>query len=88
MKIVKISSKKQITLPSELLLDLSLQPMEKLVVQAENDTLVLKPLRTSVVEQTAGSLTKFVSSSKLGVSLSKIRRETKEKTAAKLAKNL
>lgn len=88
MKIVKISSKRQITIPNELLLGLNLQPMEKLIIQAENETLIMKPLKTSIVEQTAGSLTRFVSHSKLGVPLSKILKETKKKTSAKLAKNL
>lgn len=88
MKIVKISSKRQITIPSELLLSLNLQPMGQLVVQAKDQTLIMKPLKTSIVEQTAGSLTKFVSPAKLGVPLSKILKETKKKTAAKLAKDL
>lgn len=87
MKIVKISSKRQITIPNELLLGLNLQPMGKLIIQAEDKTLIMKPLKTSIVEQTAGSLTKFVSPSKLGVPLSKILKETKKKTAAKLAKD-
>ena len=88
MKIVKISSKRQITIPREFLLRLNLQPMEKLVLVAEADALIMKPLKSSIVEQTAGSLTKFVSPSKLGVPFSKILKETKKKTAAKLAKNL
>ena len=88
MKIVKISSKRQITIPREFLLRLNLQPMEKLVLVAEADALIMKPLKRSIVEQTAGSLTKFVSPSKLGVPFSKILKETKKKTAAKLAKNL
>jgi len=85
MKIVKISSKRQITIPSELLLSLNLQPMGQLVVQAKDKTLVMKPLKTSIVEQTAGSLTEFISPSKLGIPFSKILKEAKKKTAAKLA---
>lgn len=88
MKIVKISSKNQVTIPSELLASLNLEPKEKLLLEAEKGRLVMKPLGVSVVEQTAGSLTKFVSPSKLGVPLSKILKETKKKTAARLVKNL
>lgn len=86
MKIVKISSKNQITIPGEFLLRLNLKPMEKFVLEAEADVLVMKPLKNSIVKQTAGSLTKFVSPSKLGVPFSKILKEAKKKTAAKLAK--
>ncbi|MBL7159228.1 AbrB/MazE/SpoVT family DNA-binding domain-containing protein [Candidatus Microgenomates bacterium] len=88
MKIVKISSKNQVTIPSELLLSLGLQPTRKLILQVENNSLTMKPLKTSVVEQVADSLTKYISPSKLGVPFSKILKETKKKTAVKLAKTL
>ena len=86
MKIVTISSKRQITIPKDLLVDLNLQPRAKLILQEENGALMMRPLRKSVVEQTAGSLTPYVSPAKLGVSLARMIKETKRKTAAKLVK--
>lgn len=87
MRVVTISSKQQITIPKELLLMLGLKPREKFILEAQEETLVMRPLKTSIVEQTAGSLTNNVSSSKLGASFSAILKEAKKKTAAKLAKN-
>ena len=86
MKIVTISSKRQITIPKDLLVDLNLQPRAKLILQEENGALMMRPLRKSVVEQTAGSLTSYVSPAKLGVPLARIIKETKRKTAAKLVR--
>lgn len=86
MKIVTVSSKRQITIPKDLLVGLNLQPRARLILEEENGALMMKPLRKSVVEQTAGSLTPYVSSAKFGLALAKIIKETKRKTAAKLVK--
>lgn len=87
MRIVTISSKQQITIPKELLLALGLKHQGKLMLEAQEEALIMRPLKTSIVEQTAGSLTNSVSPSKLGASFSAILKEAKKKTAAKLAKN-
>ena len=86
MKIVTISSKRQITIPKDLLAGLNLQPRAKLILREENGALIMKPLRKSVVEQTAGSLRPYVSPAKLSASLAKMMKETKRKTAVKLVK--
>lgn len=88
MKIVTISSKRQITIPNDYLLSLDLEPRARLIMKFENGTLLMKPLKTSIVEQTAGSLKKYVSPSKLKMSFFKILQETKKKTAKRLAKKL
>ena len=87
MKIVKLSSKRQITIPKNILGNQSLQPGDRLVIYKVQDGFILKPFGgTSVVKDTAGSLGKYISSSKKGVSLAKILKETKIKTSRKLAK--
>lgn len=87
MRVVTISSKQQITIPKEFLLVLGLKHQGKFILEAQEEVLVMRPLKTSIVEQTAGSLTNSVSPSKLGASFSTILKATKKKTAAKLAKN-
>jgi len=87
MRIVTVSSKQQITIPKEILLALGLKHQGKLILEAQEEALVMRPLRTSIVEQTAGSLTDSVSPLKLEASFSTILKEAKKKTAAKLAKN-
>lgn len=86
MKIVTLSSKRQITIPKHILGDRVLRPGDRLIIQKEQDGLSMKPLGTSVVRETAGSLGKYISSAKRGVSLSAILRETKKKTSKKLAR--
>lgn len=85
MKIVTLSSKRQITIPKHILGDRILRPGDRLIIQKEQNGLLIKPLGTSVVRETAGSLAKYVPSAKRGVSLSEISRETKKKTSKKLA---
>lgn len=84
MKIVTVSSKRQITIPKDLLLSLKLQPRGRLLLEQENGSLSIKPLKKSITERTAGSLSKYVSSSKKGLPFSKILRETKRRTTRKL----
>jgi len=86
MKIVTLSSKYQITLPKSLLTRLQVLPKSKMLVKADEDAIVVKPLKKSVVDEIAGSLAKYVHSSKRGLPFSKIMEITKDKAAAKLAK--
>lgn len=86
MKIVTLSSKRQITIPKYILEDRILRPGDRLIIQREQDGLLIKPIGTSVVRETAGSLGQYIPSVKRGVSLSVILRETKKKTSKKLAR--
>lgn len=88
MNIVTISSKRQITIPNQLLISIDARPRDKMIVKAEKGTLRLKPLKTSIVQQVAGSLSKYIPASKRRVPFSKIREETQKIVAAELAKKL
>lgn len=85
MKIVTLSSKRQITIPKHILGDRILRPGDRMIIQREQNGLLMKLIGTSVVRETAGSLGKYIPSAKKGASLSEILRETKKKTSKKLA---
>lgn len=85
MKIVKISSKGQITLPRLLLTKFNLTPYDKVLIEEEQEKIVIKPLKSSVVEELSGCLNKYVHPSKLGVPFEKIMEETQRKVARHLA---
>lgn len=85
MKIATLSSKNQITLPQAMTLLLGVKPTQKLTIEYQKNEIVLRPLTSSIVEQTAGSLTKYVAPSKLGKDFATIMRETKKKAARHLA---
>lgn len=85
MRIVTLSSKNQITIPIALLQQLQVYPRSKLLITAEKDAIVAKPLKKSVAHELAGSLTKYVHPSKLGVPFNVIMEETKRMVAKKLA---
>lgn len=87
MRIIStISSKRQITLSKDLLERLNIAPKEKVLIESSNGTATLKPFKSLVSKDLAGSLTKYVKSSKLGKSFDQILKETKKKTSKKLAK--
>lgn len=85
MRIVTLSSKNQIALPYAMTSLLGLKPKQKIMIEFVDNEIVLRPLTTSIVEQTAGSLTQYVSPSKLGKDFTTIMSETKKKTARYLA---
>lgn len=85
MRIVTLSSKHQITIPNALLKQLQVLPRSKMLIKAEEDAIVVKPIRKSIVDDLAGSLTKYVHPSKLGVPFEVIMEETKKIVARKLA---
>lgn len=87
MKLSTLSSKNQITIPAHLLTHLSIKPGSKLLIDSLDDILIIKPLKTSIVEGLAGSLTKHVDPSKLGVSFDQIMAETKKVISKKLEPN-
>lgn len=86
MKLVTISTKNQITIPQDMLVLLGLTSKQKLLIEARESDLILRPLTSSIVDQTAGSLTSYVDSSKLKKSFKTIIKETKRKTVIKLMK--
>ncbi len=85
MKIVKISSKGQITLARSLLTALDLSLHDCVLMEQEDEKIVLRPVKTSVAEELAGSLNKHINPSKLGVSFETIMKETKKKVGKHLA---
>ena len=86
MKIVTLSAKNQITLPKAMISLLDLQPKEKLIIDYKEEELIIRPLGSSIVERTAGSLTNHVSSAKRGKKFSDILKDTKKITAKKLSR--
>lgn len=86
MKIAKISSKGQITLPHSILADINVAPYDKVIVEQQSNSIVLKPLKKSVVDELAGSLNKYIHPSKFGKSFDEIMEETKKKVVNHLVK--
>ena len=81
MRISSISSKGQITIPRNLQLLIGLRPNSKVMIYHDKDILMVKPMKTSVVDQTAGSLGTYIPSSKRGKDFNVIEREMKKKAA-------
>lgn len=90
MIITTLSSKGQFTIPKALQEILMVKPGSKLQVflSEDNDSLKIKPLKKSIIEQTEGSLNTYIPAHKRGQPFSKIMELTRKKTAQKLAKNL
>lgn len=87
MQIATISSKRQLTLPKDMLLKLGLDLGSKVILQGREEDILIRSLKKSIIEDLAGSLTRFISTDKLGVSYGKIIKATKQKTAGKLHKS-
>lgn len=85
IKIVTLSSKQQITIPNDFLVSLGAQSVNKFLLTQEDETIIMRPLKTSLTEQLAGSLNKYVAPEKLGLPFEKIMEETKKIVAKKLA---
>lgn len=87
MRIIStVSSKRQITLSKDLLDNLNIAPKQKILIESGNGVAILKPLKSTIVKEIAGGLTKYVDSSKLGKSFDQILKETKKNVSRKLAK--
>jgi len=54
--IVRVSSKRQITLPAAVYKKLGIQPGQKLLLEVQGDKIILSPKITSYTELLAGSL--------------------------------
>jgi bifunctional DNA-binding transcriptional regulator/antitoxin component of YhaV-PrlF toxin-antitoxin module len=85
MKMTLLSSKGQITIPKEMQLMLNIGHRSKLALYPQNNILIIKPLRSSIVEQTAGSLKNHIPQGKRGIPFSQVLAETKQIAAKKLA---
>lgn len=86
MRIVTVSSKRQITIPVQMLNSLGIEPNERILIEEGKESITLKPMGTSIVDEVAGSLSRFVPASKKGKPFSEIMEETKRIVAKKLAK--
>lgn len=86
MQITTISSKGQITLPKHLLSLLGINPGERILIEEQGKTILIKPMRYSLVDKVAGSLRKYIPVSKRNLPFPQIMQETQKKTAAKLAR--
>ena len=85
MNIATVSSKRQITLSKNELELINLEKGGKLIKHVQDGRIVLEPLKTSIVDEVAGSLSKFVKSSLKGKPFEEIIRVTKKRVARKLA---
>lgn len=85
MKMTLLSSKGQITIPKEMQLMLNIGHRSKVALYPQNNVLIVKSLRSSIVEQTAGSLKNHIPKGKMGIPFSKVLDETKKIAAKKLA---
>ena len=65
---------------------MGLGPRSKIIIENGRDILKLKPMRKSIVEQTAGSLRKYVNPMLLGKSVKEIDREAKKLYVEHLSK--
>jgi len=54
--IVRVSSKRQITLPAAIFRKLTIHPGQKLLLEVQGDKIVISPKTTSYTELLAGSL--------------------------------
>ncbi|HSW96329.1 MAG TPA: AbrB/MazE/SpoVT family DNA-binding domain-containing protein [Candidatus Saccharimonadales bacterium] len=87
MKIATVSSKGQITIPKDILENiLNITYGSKVTLNSDKGVLMVKPLKHSLVNQTAGSLKKFVNPKLLGIPFAKIREETQKLAATELEK--
>lgn len=85
MKFATISSKGQITIPRQMQQQLGMTTNSKVVLYPQKGILMVKPLTHSIVEQTAGSLRRYIAKDKLGKSFHEILQETKQQAAESLA---
>lgn len=85
MKITLLSSKGQITIPRDMQQSLRLTPRTKIALYPQKDSIIVKPLKTSITEQTAGSLSRFIPANKRGIPFKKVLEATKKIVASELA---
>lgn len=84
MKIVTISSKGQITIPKAIQKTMNITYGSKVMLYPDKNILMIKPLRKSLAEQTAGSLAHLIPPEKRGIPWSKVIKETQKIVANKI----
>lgn len=84
MKIALLSAKGQITIPREIQRDLEIGHRSKLAIYPQKNVIILKPLKTSIADQTAGSLANLIPPNKKGIPFNKVRQETQQMAAYEL----
>lgn len=84
MQIALLSSKGQITIPKKVQKELQISHRSKLAIYPQKDMIIIKPLKSSISEQTAGSLASFIPENKKGVNFNEVLKETKKIVAYKL----
>lgn len=85
MQIALLSAKGQITIPKKIQRQLQIGHRSKLAVYPQKDLIIIKPLKSSITEQTAGSLARFISPNKKGINFNQVLEETKKIVASELA---
>lgn len=71
MQLVTISSQRQITIPADMLGQLGVDKLDKLFLTIEEEKLVAKPQKGSLVDRLAGSLSHLVPKSMQKISTDK-----------------
>lgn len=85
MQIALLSSKGQITIPKKVQKELQISHRSKLAIYSQKDLIIIKPLKSSIAEQTAGSLSRFIPKDKRGISFEQVLEETKKIVSSELA---
>jgi AbrB family looped-hinge helix DNA binding protein len=86
MLISTLSSKNQITIPKDILLSFGIKSKDQLLIEKDEEKIILRPIKSSIIDGLAGSLTKKISKKKLKKDFKEIERQTRKKTAYKLVK--
>lgn len=74
MTLTKISSKNQITLPVAMMESVGLSKGGEIYLSDDDNIITMKPCKKSVIDEIAGSLTKFVNPKLLELSYEKIKK--------------
>lgn len=85
MKVALLSAKGQITIPREIQKNLKIGHRSRLAIYPQKNVIIVKPLKTSIADQTAGSLANLIPSDKKGIPFNKVRQETQQLAAHELA---
>lgn len=85
MKIALLSVKGQITIPRQIQKDLGVGHGSRLAIYPQKNVIIIKPLKTSITDQTAGSLANLIPLNKKGVPFGKVRQQTQQTAAYELA---
>lgn len=85
MQLALLSAKGQITIPKKIQKQLQIGHRSRLAIYHQKDLIIIKPLKSSITEQTAGSLAHFIPRNKRGVSFNQVLEETKRVVSSELA---